>query len=150
MANQYRIPDFRKRYPEADEEVIALLETTERKIKYQSYDLKSERTVYDRGSQTVRSIQSREDSYERLLEKGNHFQDYFPSAEEQAMQNIETEQIHEALSFLSDDEWELIRQLYFLERTEREVAEVMGVFHNAIHKRKLRILGKLKKILENF
>lgn len=148
MANKYRVPNFRKLYPEADEEVIAVLETTERKLKYQTYDLKSERTVYDRDSRTARSIQSREDSYERLMEQGSQFQDYYPSAEEQAMQNIETEQLHKALSFLSAEDRDLILQLYFLERTEREVAEIMGVFHNAVHKRKLRILGKLKKIFE--
>lgn len=144
MANKYRIPDFRKLYPEADEEVIAVLETTERKIKYQSYDLKTERIIYDRDGQTAISIQSREDSYERLLEQGNQFKENDPSAEEQAMQNIESERLHKALSFLSDDERGLILQLYFLERTEREVAEIMGVFHNAVHKRKQRILGKLK------
>lgn len=148
MANKYRVPNFRKLYPEADGEVIAVLETTERKLKYQTYDLKSERTVYDRDSRTARSIQSREDSYERLMEQGSQFQDYYPSAEEQAMQNIETEQLHKALSFLSAEDRDLILQLYFLERTEREVAEIMGVFHNAVHKRKLRILGKLKKIFE--
>ena len=32
--------------------------------------------------------------------------------------------------------------------TEREYAEQLGVFRNAIHKRKVRILGKLKKFLE--
>lgn len=32
MAKPYRIPDFRKLYPEASEEVIAVLITTERKI----------------------------------------------------------------------------------------------------------------------
>lgn len=149
MAN-YRIPDFRKLYPEADEEVIAVLETTERKIKYQSYDLKSERMAYGRDGKNATTIQSREDSFERLLEQGSQFQDSSPSAEEAAMRNIETERLHEALSLLSDEERELIRQLYFLERTEREVAEIMGVFHNAVHKRKLRILGKLKKFLKKF
>ena len=33
MAKPYRIPDYRKLYPEASEEVIAVLKTTERKIK---------------------------------------------------------------------------------------------------------------------
>lgn len=32
MAKPYRIPDFRKLYPEASEEVIAVLRTTERKM----------------------------------------------------------------------------------------------------------------------
>lgn len=40
MAKPYKIPDFRKMYPEASEEVIAVLRTTERKMQYQEYDLK--------------------------------------------------------------------------------------------------------------
>ena len=35
MAKPYRIPDYRKLYPEASEEVIAVLRTTERKMQYQ-------------------------------------------------------------------------------------------------------------------
>lgn len=35
MAKPYKIPDFKKLYPEASEEVIALLRTTERKMQYQ-------------------------------------------------------------------------------------------------------------------
>lgn len=58
--------------------------------------------------------------------------------------------IHKALSFLSDEEEKLIRLLFFEERTEREVAELMGIYHNAVHKRKKRILRKLKNILTKF
>lgn len=35
MAKPYKIPDFKKMYPEASEEVIAVLRTTERKMQYQ-------------------------------------------------------------------------------------------------------------------
>ena len=35
MAKPNRIPDYRKLYPEASEEVIAVLRTTERKMQYQ-------------------------------------------------------------------------------------------------------------------
>ena len=38
--------------------------------------------------------------------------------------------------------------LYFLEKTEREIAALEGIYHNAVHKRKLRILSKLKKLFE--
>ena len=38
MAKAYRIPDYKKMYPEAKEEVINLLRTTERKMQYQEYD----------------------------------------------------------------------------------------------------------------
>ena len=33
MAKPYKIPDFRKLYPEASEEVIAVLRMTERKMR---------------------------------------------------------------------------------------------------------------------
>ena len=74
MAKPYKIPDFRKLYPEASEEVIAVLRMTERKMQYQEYDLKTERTVIDQKTQTVRIIPSREDSYERLLEQEVQFE----------------------------------------------------------------------------
>ena len=35
MAKPYKIPDFRKMYPEVSEEIIAVLRTTERKMQYQ-------------------------------------------------------------------------------------------------------------------
>ena len=38
MAKPYKIPDFRKIYPNASEEVIAVLRKTERQMQYQEYD----------------------------------------------------------------------------------------------------------------
>lgn len=68
MANPYKILDFKKIYPEASEEVIAVLRTTERKIQYQEYDLKRERSIVDLATGEQIMIPSREDSYERLQE----------------------------------------------------------------------------------
>ena len=148
MAKPYRIPDFRKMYPEASEEVIAVLRTTERKMQYQEYDLKSEQTIIDQENQTVTIIPSREDSFERLVEQSVQFREDTLSLDEWIIRRLEIEQLHKALNVLSDDERYLIIQLYFEERTEREVAEELGVYHNAVHKQKIRILAKLRKILE--
>lgn len=41
MSDKYRIPDYKKIYPEASDEVIAVLRHTERKMQYQEYDLKT-------------------------------------------------------------------------------------------------------------
>ena len=71
MAKLGRLPDFRKMYPEASEEVIEVLKETERKMQYQEYDLKAEQTIIDQDAQKIRVIPSREDSYERLLEEHN-------------------------------------------------------------------------------
>lgn len=148
MAKPYRIPDFRKMYPEASEEVIAVLRTTERKMQYQEYDLKSEQTIIDQENQTVTIIPSWEDSFERLVEQSVQFREETLSLDEWIIRRLEIEQLHKALNVLSDDERYLIIQLYFEERTEREVAEELGVYHNAVHKQKIRILAKLRKILE--
>ena len=105
MAKPYRIPDFRKMYPEASEEIIAVLRTTERKMQYQEYDLKMERTVIDQENQTVTNIPSREDSYERLMEQAVQFQEEAQSLEELVIGRMEAEQVHKALKLLSDAYW---------------------------------------------
>ena len=148
MAKPNRIPDFKKIYPEASEEVIAVLKVTERKMQYQEYDLKNEKTVVDINTQTVTVIPSREDSYERLLEQAVQFVDEEPGPEEIALQRMEIQQLHKAISLLSEEERYLIVQIFFEERTEREVAEELGVYHNAIHKQKNRILQKLRYFFE--
>lgn len=62
---------------------------------------------------------------------------------------IMVDKLRECISLLSDDEKELVTALFFNGFTEREYAKKKGVYHNAIHKKKLRILSKLKKLLEN-
>lgn len=148
MAKPYKIPDFRKLYPEASKEVIAVLRATERKMQYQEYDLKTERTIIDHKTQTVRVIPSREDSYERLLELDVQFEGE-SQTEESVIRNMQLEQLYKTLSLLSEDEQYLIKQLFFEERTECGLAEELKIYHNAVHKRKNRILKKLKNILEN-
>ena len=150
MAKPYRIPDFRKLYPEASDEIIAVLRTTERKMQYQEYDLKAEQTIVDQKDQTVEIIPSREDSYERLLDMEMQFQDESASAEDLAIKNLQAQQLHKALSVLSEDERYLIEQLYFKERTERELAAQFNLSQKAINKRRQRILEKLREILKNF
>lgn len=148
MAKPYRIPDFRKLYPEASDEVIAVLRTTERKMQYQEYDLKKERTVIDPEERTLDIIPAREDSYERLLEQKIQFREEAPGVEDLVIRNMEIQRLHRALTLLSDGERELIEQLYFKEWTEREIAARTGLSQNAVNKRRQKILGKLRKIFE--
>ncbi len=150
MAKPGRLPDFRKMYPEASEEVIEVLKETERKMQYQEYDLKAEQTIIDQDAQEIRVIPSREDSYERLLDMSVQFEGETPGIEEQVLKRMESEQLHRALSSLSDEERYLIQQIYFNDRTERDLAEELGCSQNAVNKRKQRILDKLRRFLENF
>lgn len=150
MAKPYRLPDFKKIYPEASEEVIAVLKTTERKMQYQEYDLKAERTIIDKEKQTVTVIPSREDSYERLLEASVQFMDQASETEELVIRKLEAEQLHRAISCLDDDDQYLIQQLYFEERTERELAEELRLSQKGINKRRKRILNFLRELMKEF
>ena len=150
MAKPYRIPDFKKMYPEASEEVIAVLRMTERKMQYQEYDLKAERTVIDQETRMVTVIPSREDSYERLLEQNVQFIEDVAGTEEVAIRNIQLQQLHKAISLLSGGERQLILQLYFEERTERELAMEYGLSQKGINKRRQKILNRLRTLMENF
>lgn len=148
MAKPYKIPDFRKMYPEASEEVIAVLRTTERKMQYQEYDLKRARNIVDPKTGEVMAVSGREDSYERMQEMAVQFPEEDDSVEDQILQKLEFERLYKAILTLSKEEQWLIHELYFEDQTEREVAKQMSVYHNAVHKQKKRILEKLKKILE--
>ena len=98
----------------------------------------------------MEQIPSREDSYERMLEQNVQFAEETASAEEQALQNIQTQQLHKALLLLSDDERDLIERLFFQEQTEREIAAVYGLSQNAVNKRRKRVLDKLRELIKDF
>lgn len=74
--------------------------------------------------------------------------DQAQGVEEQAEMMILSDKIHAAISLLSKGEQKLIQEIFFDEMTERDLAEIYEVSQVAIHKRKKRILKKLKKILE--
>lgn len=69
--------------------------------------------------------------------------------EEIVEKNMLLDKLNTGLSLLSVEEKELIRMIFFEELTEREIAKKQGVSQVAVHKKKQRILNKLKKILKN-
>ena len=143
MAKPGRLPDFRKMYPEASEEVIEVLKETERKMQYQEYDLKAEQTIIDQDAQEIRVIPSREDSYERLLEEHNLPADEQADVENIVLRKILRKQLHEAIRNLEEGEQYLIIQLFFMDRSERELAEELGLSQKAVNKRRHKIFLKL-------
>ena len=63
--------------------------------------------------------------------------------EEEIIAKIEKEELFTAISKLDNDEIEIIRELFYNDKTERYLAKKYGVSQVAIHKRKQRILEKL-------
>lgn len=70
--------------------------------------------------------------------------------ENEVVKNIMHEKLNRALTQLSEEEIFLIEQLYYLNQSERKLAEILKLSQNAIQKRKHKILMRLKEILEKW
>ena len=78
------------------------------------------------------------------------FADPNTDIETEVVDNIMREKLNRALTQLSEEEIFLIEQLYYLNQSERRLAEILKLSQNAIHKRKRKILMRLKEILEKW
>lgn len=136
-------------FVEVTNEVYAAYMQGDRKIRYFENDLKAERVILDDEGHIRQIIPSREDSLDRLMDdNAEQFADRRESVEDMVFRKITIEELYRALDQLCESEYALIAALYFDGKTEREYAAELGVYRNAVHKRKMRILEKLKNILE--
>ncbi len=130
---------------EVSDEVYEILRKSDRRIKYVERDLKETRYIINKEKATVKEIPAREDSLDRLTALGFDFADQTTDFRESVIDKIMLDQ---ALEKLSDEERYLITQLFYFGRTERDLADELGVYRNSIHLQKKKILAKLKKIIE--
>ena len=105
------------------EQIYRVYQHYERKEEYFSYDLKTEKFQKD----TASFLPSREDSYERLLEKDRQFAAPGKNVEQLALEHLEAEQIRFCLAQLNEDEQELIFLLFYQEKTEQEVGNILNI-----------------------
>lgn len=130
---------------EVSDEIYKILMKSDRHIKYVEHDLKETRYIINQEKATVKEIPSREDSLDRLTALGFDFADSAMEFDEAVVEKIMLEQ---ALEKLSDEERYLITQLFYFNRTERELAAEMQIAQQNINKAKQRILCKLYEILK--
>ena len=130
---------------EVSQEVYEYITKSDRQIKYAEEDRKQERYFIDYENERISVKPSREDSLDRLMELGMDFPDKTIDLYESVTQKIMLEQ---ALSKLDDEERNLIIQLFYFDRTEREVAAEIGVSQAYVHKLKEKILCKLYELLK--
>lgn len=64
------------------------------------------------------------------------------------MKAVLIEMMLSCLKSLSPQEQELITELFFKGKTERQLSKATGVPQQTVHDRKARILGKLKKLMK--
>ena len=110
---------------EVTDEVYAAYMKGDRKIRYFENDLKTGRTVKDKDGNIKQTLPSREDSLDRLMEdNAQQFLDSHESVEDIVIQKISAE------------------------KTERVYAEQIGVSPSTVHRRREKIIKKLKNYLK--
>lgn len=87
-------------------------------------------------------------SYDMLTTDDFNGQDILVDGEQNVEEIVEKkimlDKLEVCLSLLSTEEKELIQKIFFEELTEREIARKQGVSQVAVHKKKQKILNKLK------
>ena len=139
----------RGQFVEVTDEVYTAYMRGDRKMRYFEADLKSERPVYGSNGEIKQVLPSREDSLDRLMEENaRQFAAAAESVEDVVIRKLAVDKLHTALMQLTKEERDFICALFFDEKTESEVAKGLGVSQQAVHKRKSRILKKLKNFFE--
>lgn len=133
---------------EVSEEIYQVYMQGDRKMRYFETDLKTERTILAEDGTVQRIIPSREDSLDRLIDdNARQFSDAGESVEDAVLRKLAEDELHRALEKLTDEEYALVYALFFEGKTERAYAKELGVSQVAVHKKKQRILKKLKEII---
>lgn len=131
---------------EVSEELHDYLTKSDRKIRYIEKDLKRNNYIIDSENEKVTVIPSREDSLDRLMDIGK---DYPNQSSDFRQSTIEKIMLEKALEKLNEKERYLIVQLFYLGRTERELAAELHIAQQNINKTKQRILCKLYEIFQD-
>lgn len=71
-----------------------------------------------------------------------------PSVEEQVLANLLRKHLHQCISQLTLEEQNLVHALFFEWKTEREYAETLGISQAAVHKRRDKVLKKLRQLIK--
>lgn len=131
-------------------EVYMFLRKSNRKMRYFTRDLKKDQIIIE--SEKVIIIPSREDSYERLREEGVELASEEKSVEDIVVESLMKAQLHLALNALEPKERRLIQEIFFSKggdgKSEREAAKSLGIPQKTLNDQKLRILFKLRELLE--
>lgn len=98
------------------------------------------------GEGTLICIKRGESGY---YENFREFVDTINTPENIALEQMMIEALYQAIAALSAEEQALVQGLILKGMTEREYAEQMGVYRNAIHEKKVRVIKKIKKLIEN-
>lgn len=148
MARFEKKTNYREKYPGLSDDIIEMLKKSDRKMEYQQYDLKTERYRINYTKGTITYLPSREDPLDRLLEENRQSAADAEGVEDVAVKAVMIEKMLACLKMLSPEEQELITEIFFKGKSERQLSVETGIHYMTIHDRKIKILGKLKKLMK--
>ena len=123
---------------EVDEEVYHIFRRTGWNIK------DNDRSFFAHEIQMSGMIGAQDGAYENSRE----FLNTRDVPENIVLKEMEDQALYHAVSALPKADWHLVRALFYEGKTEQEYAQELGISQQAVHKRKVRILGELKKSLK--
>ena len=123
-----------------------LMEVTEQTYKEYYRDKRRQKYIDERSRLNGDVSYNALDTDETLGE--DVFADEKTDVEAEVINKMTVAELRKAFLLLSPDERELIKILFIDGVTERKASEIYGVSQVAIHKRKNKILAKLKEFLE--
>lgn len=124
----------------------SLLEVSKRE--YEIIESEDQRRKYVKRIEKKKVI-----SYDNKDENGtvliNSIKDVNYDIESEVERKLEIERLKKALLQLNDDEYKLIKELFYKEIPLREYARINGIPFTTVQGRKDKIIKKLKNILKN-
>lgn len=87
-------------------------------------------------------------SLEALTEEGFQVEDPKADIEDQLYKKLENNALVTAIKSLDPNQKWLIEQVFFLNRTQQDIAEELGVNHTAVRNRLRKIYKKMKKFFK--
>jgi len=137
------------------EEVYTVYAKAGYKMENMEFGIKCDRVLKDADGRAVRDehgnpviLPEREVSLDKLIGEDWDFPSSEPSPEETVIDLIEIEALYSCLDLLDANERELIDALFFEGLTERDYADEIGISKTALHARKVKVLAKMKKLME--
>ncbi len=107
-----------------------------------------DKTLEEKDQRNGRMLYSNLDTSETLGEE--MIPDMSAAAvEDMVIAKLMSERLHRCINLLPKGEQELIHAIYFEQLSERKLSKKTGVHYMTLHDRKIRILQKLRKMLED-
>ena len=134
-----------------DRAVMVGVEVPSEKIKIYAAEQRRRRYVKDVMKEldiSITSLESIVENNDNSLNGEEILASFDIEIEDEIIRKITIEEVRRAIRLLPLDEQKLIKEIFVCGKTERELSKKYGVSQVAIHKRKNRILQKIKKFFD--